>query len=72
MKVFKRTEVYLSGKFKKVPDPNIIVVRSPNPPLTDKQREITFDKKHQMVWYPVFPMSEARTKAYSYGKRDGT
>ncbi|BCV04285.1 MAG: hypothetical protein CM15mV83_100 [uncultured marine virus] len=54
MKVFKRTEVYLSGKFKKVPDPNIIVVRSPNPPLTDKQREITFNKKHQMVLVPSF------------------
>lgn len=72
MKVYKHAEYYMTGKFRFVPDPNIVVVRSPNPPLTDKQREMTFNKKHQMVWYPVFPMSEARTKAYNYGKRDGT
>lgn len=69
MKVYKHAEYYLSGKFKFVPDPNIVVVRSPNSPLTDKQREITFDKKLQMVWYPFFPMSEARTKRYSYHTR---
>tara|TARA_A100000171_G_scaffold23254_2_gene21644 strand:- start:1167 stop:1385 length:219 start_codon:yes stop_codon:yes gene_type:complete len=72
VKVYKHAEYYLSGKFKSVPDPSFIVVRSPHKKLTKRQRERKFNKKHGIAWYPSFPISEARTKAYSYGMKDGT
>ena len=72
MKVYKHAQYYLSGKFKSVPDPSLVVIRSPHKPLTKRQRQKKLNKKHQVSWYPSFPLSEARTKAYSYEIRNGT
>ena len=65
-----RAEYRLAQKFKKVPNPSIVVPLSKS--LTAKEKQKTSNKKYQVASYPAFPLSEARTKAYSYGKRDGT
>ena len=41
MKVFKRTEVYLSGKFKYVPDPSFIVTKRDRPIGSEARSKIT-------------------------------
>ena len=72
MRVSKPRKDYIAGNFKYVPDPSSVVIRSPHKPLTKRQRQKKLNKKHHILWYPSFPISEARTKAYSYGLRNGT
>ncbi len=69
MKISNRAAYRLAQKFTKVPDPSIVV--TPSKPLTAKEKQKTFYKKHGIGWYP-FPLSEARLKKFSYGLKDGT